>query len=400
MQSQQIAVTGFSKRQSQQIAVTGFSERTFEKTLGQSSVDLGHPAAELVLPSPRVHARKDPSYLAGFHVKPMFDLFKQQYASLKNKSDNCSEQIGKSRNLVYALANGYNTSVVTRFVASLRMTGCTADIVLLRDTQLDLEFEQTCNVFLDIVNASLVRSNPQFAYGKTSHHGLIRLRHIALGNYLERNWERYRCGRVLSADFRDAFFQLDPFEFMPNLAQHAAWLADEGALYTNNYQRWAVARAAQCFRGNAGQKYISSLDTPIINIGAMMMKPAAAIIIGKAIFSLGSECNKRFTKTPPDQALLNFLYYSGTFHEMNVPIRVFPAAASPICHLAYARFGGGVIQNEKIKKKYKFSNPVRNELGNVCAIVHMYDRHGHFFETALSDLKKKNCERLGHSASD
>ena len=73
---------------SQQIAVpiNGFSARTFQRTLGQSSVDLGHPAAELVLPSPRVHAGKDPSYLAGFHVKPMLNLLKQQYASLKSKS--------------------------------------------------------------------------------------------------------------------------------------------------------------------------------------------------------------------------------------------------------------------------------------------------------------------------
>jgi len=376
------------------VPVTGFSSRTFQQNLRQSPVVLEHPASELVLPSPRVHAIKDPSKLAGFPLKPTLELLKQQYTLLQKKGGDCSEQKGSSTNLVYALANGYNVSIVTRFVASLRMTGCTADIVLLRDTQLDLEFEKTCNVFLDIVNASLVSSDSQFAYSKTRFHGLIRLRHIALGNYLERNWDRYRCGRVLGADFRDAFFQLDPFKVVPNSAQHEVWLADEGALYTASYQRWSVARAAQCFRGKEGQRYVTSLDTPIINSGQIMMRPAAAIILGKSIISLGSECRARFKVTPPDQTLLNFLYYSGMFHEINLPIRVFPAAASPVCHLAFARQVGGVIQNEKIKKVYKFSNPVHNELGAICAIVHMYDRHGEFFESALSELTDKFCKRL------
>lgn len=175
---------------------------------------------------------------------------------------------------------GYSVESFQNFLISLRNTGSKADVVIARASTDHMPISlmrvvHDCGATLQVFHRNL------------SSLGLDYQRNLLAAQYLGEHIARYRCGRVLFVDFRDLYFQRDPFdqpidyEFPIHVSAEALRPHAPIRLGTEGYNRgwleacWSASRASLAhslsFARSRGSSFVQQVrDEPVLNCGSII----------------------------------------------------------------------------------------------------------------------------------
>ena len=183
-----------------------------------------------------------------------------------------------------------------------------------------------------------------------------------------------------ATDFRDVFFQADPFASTPDgydlvLQEEFASLTIKTCPYNSNWIKtcWGTA-----FLDSIGTK------TPICS-GTIMGTPRGLEALKKAMF-LEMEHTKRVKGcTARDQGHLNYIYHAG---KLPVPVLVQPRGRGIVNTV------GSITPRDTIGEYLNDEGRVKNDDGSISAVVHQYDRFP-LLKSLLSDFIRPRARRRG-----
>jgi len=311
---------------------------------------------------------------------------------------------------VMAMAHGYEKKVFQRFVGSLRKTGFKGKIFIAAEpiktmkkgvakylvqmnvTIMELQFMECDNPI--IKNASEVKSSrDKEANTCVAPYPDVKVR-----------WGRYpffrdaleRCkectGPVLFTDARDTFFQRDPFgDGVPEVERFQFFAEHRSVLASH----WFVARRVRiCKKG-------FTMEGPMLCSGTTigtredMLRFLNIMYEEMKLWMVTPECY--FNSQGGDQAIMNYLYYSDQFKDLNS--HTFMArgggivnTVGRIAHLIDAAHWGG-RKSYTEKKKGNWLNDhvdMTDEQGffieydgSRSRVIHQWDRFGNFIKLWL-----------------
>lgn len=280
------------------------------------------------------------------------------------------------KNLVLAMADGYNTLELAPFVKSLRGTGFTGDLVLFVSPNTAKQLQSFASRYeITLVHLSrvgrwfshlrpLVALKRQVLHEQNDLHTFVADRwkhHPVVGRFsyyrqfIAENSEEYE--KVLLCDVRDVVFQSNPFttELPADIclfAEHASHSIDQ----SESNARW--------IRRSFGQKTLNALSKkPIICGGVMLGTTQGMIRFLDQLVAAMAACPANWSlRFGLDQAALNYIAY-----EVGIPnSHIFECCVGPAAHLA-------LVPDSELA--IKSDGHVLDRLGNVIPLLHQYDRH-------------------------
>ena len=246
----------------------------------------------------------------------------------------------RSGNVILSVAIGYGHAEFEMFLIPLRYHH-TGDIIIL----VHLELNNTLRLFCQRYLVKLVSN---------VHLGYIELERFA--------WYADMCslytGHCLAVDFRDTYFQRNPFQSNIHMDFELILFAES--------EFWTIAigernnrSIVECFGHNI-QKEIG--NSTVINGGAVLGKAEgfnnfSRLISQYSTNSLGGSCN--------DQGVINYLWYTHKLRAFNVTVQ---------------RRGYGIVNVmgclpwEKLRNELDRQGCLHNKDGSLSPVVHQYDR--------------------------
>eukprot|EP00940_MAST-03C_sp_MAST-3C-sp2_P000001 g1.t1 len=253
---------------------------------------------------------------------------------------------GKSRHLVVAAAMGYWYDIFRRFVVPLRRV-YGGDVVIFTDdkTLQDSSIGALCRKY-DVVLKKLQSSG--------HHLGVKRDRYTAYAKECEGH--EY----CFATDFRDVFFQDDPFKSIPS--GYDLILAEE---YKNVKIRTCPYNS-DWIRTCWGDTFLNKIgDNSPICSGTIMGTPAGMEALRVAMLAEMEKSNKKRDCSARDQGHLNYLYFADKLH---VPTLVEPRGTGIVNTVGY------ITPRSTITRYLNADGLAKNEDGSISAVVHQYDR--------------------------
>ena len=272
----------------------------------------------------------------------------------------------KLRTVVIAAAFGYKIDAFRAFLVTLRLQASyKGDVFLYCEEELGNDIVAFCSK----MNAT-IRPLPN-----GTHLGVRGNRYIGYAEICEMyDW-------CLATDFRDVFFQLDPFTGIDDFNAYDIILSEEdrrakiGTSYMNNF--WLNS----CWP-NAMQHF---KDKYIICSGTIYATPAGMNIIKDALLSeMNVSANKK-NCSARDQGHLNYLYYTD---RLGGRVRVQERGAGYVNTVAQTgKWSNG--QTSLLDHVDYLQKCVLNTDGSLSPVVHQYDR-----SPMLTEAVVKNVDRL------
>jgi hypothetical protein len=301
-------------------------------------------------------------------------------------------EVASTLDVIVSIATGYkDIGEYRQFISTLRRTGATCPILLgISD---GLEYEPVKRFLLDnAVNYFIV---PPIEPAHRIQNGI---RFVQYGQWLRDFDFRF----ALMLDFRDAYFQRDPFANIERLMQDCdLYLMSEFQLLTvgNHPNGMNYAWVAEPF----GKEIADAIaDKPILNCGAILGRKTAVMKLLEAYTVVTTQQNFEFV----DQGTLNYLAHTGRLGHCG-RIKTFRAGESlvnncgfseidllrhhrPITAEEEARFAFIPRDERGRLKLYRDHDGwVLDDDGNISAVVHQYDRFPEMeaFVSRLSDYE-------------
>ena len=199
-------------------------------------------------------------------------------------------------------------------------------------------------------------------------------------------------GKCLMTDFRDVFFQADPFLHVPKDVDML--LAQEPTGPMGLTLAEDVDYDAEWIRTCYGDDALAKIgDQPIICAGTIIGTPKALRVYHDEIFLADAleECN--------DQGILNYKWYTGELgrvfwqHELNVQVEPFGFGSVATVGVLDSKCSSSTIDKTDSCESEKMidleSGLFLNKDGSVPAIIHQWDR-----VPALVDILEKRVREL------
>eukprot|EP00940_MAST-03C_sp_MAST-3C-sp2_P000018 g18.t1 len=249
----------------------------------------------------------------------------------------------KSRNVIIAAAVGYNRDVFRRFVVPLRRVYA-GDVILFTGDTPAQDVVELCRKYD------------------------VRLKTLPSGSHLGVKGNRYtgyaqECvgyDYCFATDFRDVFFQADPFKSVPSgydliLSEEFKKVRIKTCPYNSGWIR-------SCW----GPAFLNKIgDNAPICSGTIMGTPAGFAALKTAMLTEMDKSSKKRGCTARDQGHLNYLYFADAMH---VPTLVEPRGTGIVNTVGY------ITPRSTIGEYMNADGLVKNEDGSTSAVVHQYDR--------------------------
>ena len=297
--------------------------------------------------------------------------FFKDYAS-QERAPGCSGASSKTQDYVFAMVENYSCDHVKFFVASLRSTGSTAAVYLMRSDALSNPCKDELAACGNVTFIPTDRFQPVRPAMR---------RYLLILYWMLQNWHKVdSCSKFLSTDARDVLFQDDPFRYFDGIDADIV-LSDEGypheirkALF--NVSRMSVSNEPHNRHAVSKTIYIATKQScsierfnemPIINSGVTMgTKIGFATFIRAQAKVIASNLIRWPYMNDQSSAIVG--YYYGMMK--NVKVVIMPSIVSFIVH---AGFYIPHLRNPKLPYHVK-QNPFVNIMNYPYAVVHMIDR--------------------------
>jgi len=312
---------------------------------------------------------------------------------------------------ILALAVNYRIVDYVRFVGTLRRTGYSGDVVLAVSSKMDLRTRK----FLQSMDVIAYPVQFNCSSGTTAKHAnecdwhakqdmplpLAVIRHEL---YLAWAWKYNERSRLLILDFRDTFFQRDPFESL-SLGRQEPYFQQLVVL-----EHWPYKRMSNCpfnkgwVQGCWGRDKFSPMSNhPILCSGSYFATRNGMIDLEAELLSevRKVKCHKK--GVPSDQGYVNYLYWAG-----RLPYATHEIRGEGIVNTVGALMGknhrgsvGPLSTHWRIV--CADGHVVDNDNKTWSAVVHQWDR---FFDelywTVDAVLECRNCytSKSGHPRYD
>jgi len=299
-----------------------------------------------------------------------------------------------SLDIIVSIATGYkDIGSYTQFIATLRKTGATCPILLgISDGP---EFEPIKKYLLE--NSANYFIVPPISPGHKVCYG------YRFAQY--RNWLRHLDFRyAMMLDFRDAYFQKDPFIDIDRFMHDCdLYLMSEFHYLTvgNHPNGMNYAWVAEPFGSDVAD---AIKDKPILNSGALLGRKSAVMTFLDAIADITTEQNYEFA----DQGTLNYLAHTGRLDHCG-RIKIEPAGVSLVNNCGFTELDE-LARNRPLSKaeesriafiprtpegRLKLHRDhegwVLDDDGNVSYVVHQYDRFHPDIDDLVNHLKNHEC---------
>ena len=328
-----------------------------------------------------------------------------------------------ARDAVFALAVNYRLIDYVRFVGTLRRTGFEGDIVLAVSPTIDVRCKQ-CRQFLMAMD--VIAYPVQFNCSKAGGRGSVKqstecdwhteqdisLPLAIIRHELYLSWAHLysKESRLLILDFRDTFFQRDPFESLPLGRMRANPITGKNERYPFEQlmvlEHWPYKRMSNCpfnswwVRGCWGAEKFKPMKThPVLCSGSYFATRDGMIDIEAELLAEVREVRCHAKGVPSDQGYVNYLYWAGRLPFAAHEIRG-EGIVNTVGALMAKNTGGSIGPLAtwfKIISKDGFV--LDNDLRTHSAVVHQWDRfYNELYWTVDSVLECQGCytSKAGH----
>jgi len=306
----------------------------------------------------------------------------------------------EENNAILALAVNYKIINFVRFVGTLRRTGYSGDIVLAVSPNLDV----VCQRFLkamDVIAYPVTfkcngRGNVKHGLGCDWHDEqdmplpLAIIRHEL---YLSWAWKYSKQSRLLILDFRDTFFQRDPFESLEFGSFEQLLTLEHWPYKRMNNCPFNSGWVRSCWR----EEFKAMKDHPVLCSGSYFATRDGMIDMETVLLNEVRSAKCHTKGVPSDQGYVNYLYWAGRLpfatHE-----RRGNGIVNTVGSLMGKRHGGSIGPLDEHWKMIAADGHVMdNDNVTWSAVVHQWDR---FFDelqwTVDSVLECKFCYQSKH----
>jgi len=254
-----------------------------------------------------------------------------------------------TRYLVMAAAVGYTEKDYQRFLGTLHATGYQGDIVLFVDKVHKWENRTNVRHQLMSMEDGFVDRQSWLSYVKTQGHRYTLYREACTSRYT----------MCLAADFRDTYFQVNPFLSLPG-GRVDLILSEEFRLSPPHFSKWNRKCIQSCWGKFSFLTQNHSLCSGIIFGSPLGWK----VLTTKMDVQFETKRNTKCKLI--DQGVLNYLFFTKQLHPLNILVQ--PRGEGIANNL-------GVIRpRSSIKRLLNERGQVVNKDGSLSPIVHQYDR--------------------------
>lgn len=298
-----------------------------------------------------------------------------------------------SSDAIFTMAVAQSDYSFRIFLRSLRLTGCRADVVLTVDEELVPATRALLagdpNVIAYATSWECTQ-NPRMRmaehcvsttlYGSAANDPRPRRQRAFVRFEMYQSWLRHYSpdSRVMLLDFRDVYFQTDPFRSLPQPSTRPSnWLylyAEHIAIGNSRYnKRWLQS----CYGRTAVSEQV--LRSPVLCSGTSSGSVRALRVYLQLMLEQFDQTH--CTLHGSDQGMHEHLYYSGQLLEHNVSAQVVPAGSGQVNNLASLRTEDSATERKLPVGPYFRRAPqhgfeVLSADGELVAVVHQYDRFG------------------------
>ena len=273
--------------------------------------------------------------------------------------------------VILAMAEGYDCNRVSLFLKSLRDAGSLARVVLFRSDAA----AQPCFEILESCQHTTFEPINGFPSVKPEVRRYILALRYLVSLAQSEHWEG--CLPVAVMDFKDAYFQADPFEVLSQL--HAEVMLTEEGYDISKKKRLTLFNEpsgagrlwlSACGRQILGRDLLREVgDMPILNSGVIVGR-AQGMLKLLFVFAYAAEKMDLLASASSGQGLLNYIFYTGMLSRFGLTVKVLPPAASSFVHAVYYH----PAKRNATAKYHPQRNPLVNVLDSPYAVVHMFDR--------------------------
>lgn len=196
--------------------------------------------------------------------------------------EECSaDQHDQSKDIIFTMAQGYHCNHFTMVLRSLRASGCTSKVVLFRSHS---DNDPCADVISSCGDVELAPSTGFDAFSMETRRVFLTLSYLHSRLGLERLRGEWSCSRMVLMDFRDIYFQRNPFDHLPTIGADVV-ISEEGFMNFEDPNRPLKGRMSIGKEG-LNIRWLNHVSQPLI--GRDLATEVAEMPILNSGFIIGS----------------------------------------------------------------------------------------------------------------